>query len=183
MFFLGTRVALTAAVDWPIQPVEIQRRFVPRFCPRKECSEHRLEPGRRFRFQYDGSYKRKDGREVRRYNCVVGKHGFSKQAFSVTYYLKRPELTVRIFSGLQAGSGHRQLARSLRCAPSTVTRQSARLGRHALLLTASALAELDAIDERLVVDHFESFVRTQDYPVGVATVVGRESWFVYGLDP
>jgi hypothetical protein len=120
---------------------------------------------------------------VRRYYCRVGKHGFSKQAFSVTYYLKRPELTVPIFAGLQAGSGHRQLARSLGCAPSTVTRQSARLGRHALLLTALALSELDAVDERLVIDHFESFVRTQDYPVGVATVVGNQSWFIYGLDP
>ena len=48
---------------------------------------------------------------------------------------------------------------------------------------ASALAELEAIEEPLVVDHFESFVRTQDYPVGVATVVGKESWFIYGLDP
>ena len=101
----------------------------------------------------------------------------------MTYYLKRPELTVPIFAGLQAGSGHRQLARSLGCAPSTVTRQSARLGRHALLLTASALAELDVVGEGLVIDHFESFVRTQDYPVGVATVVGEDSWFVYGLDP
>lgn len=118
-----------------------------------------------------------------RYHCLVGNHGFSKQTFSVTYYLKRPELVAPIFAGLQAGSGHRQLARSLDCAPSTVTRQSARLGRHALLLTASALAELSAINERLVIDHFESFVRTQDYPVGVATVVGDQSWFIYGLDP
>jgi len=170
-------------VDWPIQPVEIQRRFVPRFCPRKECAAHVLEPGGRFRFQYDGSYRRRDGRRVPRYRCVVGKHRFSKRAFAVTYYLKRPELIEPIFAGLQAGSGHRQLARSLGCAPSTVTRQSARLGRHALLLTATALAELDAVDERLVIDHFESFVRTQDYPVGVATVVGRGSWFIYGLDP
>jgi hypothetical protein len=64
-----------------------------------------------------------------------------------------------------------------------VTRLSARLGRHALLLTATALAELGEIEEGLVADHFESFVRTQDYPVGVATVVGKRSWFVYGLDP
>jgi hypothetical protein len=108
---------------------------------------------------------------------------FGKQAFATSYYLKRPELLVPIFAGLQAGSGHRQLARSLGCAPSTVTRQSARLGRHALLLIASALSELDAVEEGLVVDHFESFVRTQDYPLGVATVVGKKSSFVYGLDP
>src|SRR5262245_15581347 len=177
------RVALVPAVDWPIQPIENQRRFVPRFCPRKDCPAHRLERGARFRFQYDGWYPRRDGRRVPRYKCLVGNHRFSKRAFAVTYYLKRPELIEPIFAGLQAGSGHRQLARSLGCAPSTVTRQSARLGRHALLLTASALVELHAIGEGLVIDHFESFVRTQDYPVGVATVVGKQSWFSYGLDP
>ena len=108
---------------------------------------------------------------------------FGKQAFAVSYFLKRPELLVPVFAGLQAGSGHRQLARSLGCAPSTVTRLAARLGRHALLLTATALAELGELREGLVSDHFESFVRAQDYPVGIATVVGKTSWFVYGLDP
>ena len=51
------------------------------------------------------------------------------------------------------------------------------------MLTATALAELGEIGEGIVADHFESFVRAQDYPVGVATVVGKKSWFVYGLDP
>jgi len=170
-------------VDWPIQPLEIQRRFAPRFCPRRDCAQHTITPPQRLRYQRAGWYRRRDGRRVRRYLCLACNHTFSKQAFAVSYYLKRPELTVPIFSGLQAGSGHRQLARSLGCAHSTVTRQSARLGRHAVLLLASALQELDAIEEGLVVDHFESFVRTQDYPVGVATVVGKESWFIYGLDP
>ena len=64
-----------------------------------------------------------------------------------------------------------------------MTRQSARLGRHALLFNATALLELGAIDEPLVMDHFESFVGTQDYPIGVATVVGDRSWFIYALDP
>ena len=52
-----------------------------------------------------------------------------------------------------------------------LARGGARLGRHALLLTAAALAELEALDEGLVLDHFESFVRTQDYPVGGAFLI------------
>ena len=170
-------------MHWPIQPLEKQRRFVPRFCPRKDCPQHLLRDGQTFRFQYHGGYRRRDGRRVPRYRCLACGKTSSKQAFALSYFLKRPELLVPIFAGLQAGSCHRQLARSLGCAPSTVTRQSARLGRHALLLTASALAELGALDESLVADHFETFVGTQDYPVGVATVVGRKSLFVYGLDP
>jgi transposase-like protein len=168
---------------WPIQPIEIQRRFVPRFCPRRDCLQHNPSSPRTFAYRPAGSYRRRDGRRVPRYRCLACRKTFGKQAFAVSYFLKRPELLVPVFAGLQAGSGHRQLARSLGCAPSTVTRLSARLGRHALLLNATALAELGALNEGLVADHFESFVRTQDYPVGVATVVGKTSWFVYGLDP
>jgi transposase-like protein len=170
-------------VDWPIQPTEIQRRFVPRFCPHKDCPQHSLDSRRTFSHQRVGSYSRRDGRRVPRYRCRACHRTFSKQAFTVTYYLKRPELVLPIAAGLQAGSAHRQLARSLGCAPSTVTRLSARLGRHALLLSATALLELGAVREGLVADHFESFVRTQDYPLGIATVVGHNSWFVYALDP
>jgi hypothetical protein len=89
-----------------------------------------------------------------------------------------------VAAGLVAGSAHRQLARSLGCAPSTVTRLSARLGRHALLMLARALRELSGqVAEPFVLDHFETFEFTQDYPFGVATPVGAESWFVYGLEP
>jgi hypothetical protein len=89
-----------------------------------------------------------------------------------------------VAAGLVAGSAHRQIARSLGCAPSTVTRLAARLGRHAILLLAYALTELGGrVDEPFVLDHFETFEFTQDYPFGVATPVGAHSWFVYGLDP
>jgi hypothetical protein len=48
----------------------------------------------------------------------------SRQTFSVTYYRKRPELIEPIAAGLVAGSAFRQLARSLRCAPTTVGAES-----------------------------------------------------------
>jgi len=53
-----------------------------------------------------------------------------------------------------------------------------------MLLLARALAELEGrLAEPIVLDHFETFEFTQDYPFGVATAVVAESWFVYGLDP
>lgn len=119
-----------------------------------------------------------------RFLCRACRRTFSRQSFALSYYLKRPELVVPVAAGLQAGSAHRQLARNLGCAPSTVTRLSARLGRHALLLLARALGHLrGGLIEPVVLDHFETFEFTQDLPFGVATPVGRDSWFVYGLDP
>jgi hypothetical protein len=37
--------------------------------------------------------------------------------------------------------------------------------------------------EPIAADHYESFEFSQDHPFGVLTLVGRESWFVYLLDP
>jgi hypothetical protein len=97
--------------------------------------------------------------------------------------MKRPELLVPIAAGLVAGSAHRQIARTHGCAPSTVTRLAARLGRHALLLQALALGQLTGIDEPIAFDHFETFVFSQDDRLGVGTAVGQRSWFVYTMDP
>ena len=168
---------------WPRIPVERLRFFTPRFCPWPECPEHtRRSPG--YRFRHHGGYATRRRSCVPRFRCSICHRTFSRQSFAVSYYLKRPELVVPVAAGLQAGSAHRQIARTLGCAPSTVTRLSARLGRHAILLTAHALQHLEGqLAEPVVLDHFETFEFTQDFPFGVATPVGRDSWFVYGLDP
>ena len=174
---------MRSIVDWPIQPLEVQRRFAPRFCARRDCTAHTqpLAPG--LRFKPAGGYYRADRRRVPRFRCPVCLRTFSKQAFAFSYYLKRPELTVPIAEGLNAGSAHRQIARSQGCAPSTVTRRAARLGRHAILLMSRAVNALESVEEGIVLDHFETFEFTQDMPFAVATVIGRRSEFVYGLDP
>ena len=134
--------------------------FRPRHCPRPACTQHRLDSPRRFRYTHAGSFHRKsDGRSVPRFRCLACGSRFSQAAFCVSYYLKRPELLVPIAAALNAGSAHRQIARSLGCAPSTVTRQAARLGRHALLLQALALQRLPRIAEPVVLDHFETLRR------------------------
>jgi hypothetical protein len=84
---------------------------------------------------------------------------------------------------LIAGSAHRQIARTVGCAPSTVTRLAARIGRHSLLLQALALGELGPLEEPVVFDHFETFVFSQDDRLGIGTAVGQRSWFVYTMDP
>jgi hypothetical protein len=137
---------------------------------------------RGFRYKKDGWYERKDGRRVPRYQCLSCRKRWSKQTFAVTYYLKRPELMVPIASGLVNGAAHRQIARSLHCAPSTVTRQSARLGRHSLLLLVLALQHLHEDQEDTVLDHAESFEGSQNDPFAIATLVGSRSWFWYGLE-
>ena len=169
-------------MDWPRTPVERVQLFRPPFCPWPACSEHR-RTDRGYRFHHHGTYTTRR-RVVPRFLCLTCRRTFSRQTFSTSYYLKRPELLLPIAAALQAGSALRQVARSLMCAPSTPARLAARLGRHALLLMARALGDMrQTLTEPVVLDHFETFEFSQDCPFGVATVVGARSWFVYGLDP
>ena len=169
-------------LDWPTQPVEKipADQFRPPFCPWPNCPSNRA--GVEVSFRKHGVFVRSDHRSIPRFRCRVCLRTCSQQTFSCTYYLKRPELIVPIAAGLNAGSAHRQLGRSLECSPSTVTNLSARLGRHALLLLAHSLDNIDSIDESLAYDDFECFVYSQDHPVGIGTPVGRDSGFVYGLE-
>mgnify|MGYP003334206474 CR=1 FL=1 len=82
---------------------------------------------------------------------------------------------------LVAGAALRQIARHLGCAPSTVQRLSVRLGRHATLFQRRAYHEIKRIEEPVVFDHFESFVRSQVERLGVGTPVGQGSWYVFPL--
>src|SRR5215470_13440611 len=154
--------------------------FVPAFCPWIQCPEHQRHFGA-FCFSPHGVYRRRcDGRIVPRFRCGTCRRTFSQQSFAFSYYLKRPELSHPIAKGIVAGSAHRQIARSVGCHHSTVTRRSRRLGRHALLLHQMAMRELE-VREPVIVDDFDSFAGSQYFPCTLPTATGSESWFVYGF--
>lgn len=169
-------------MEWPCIPVELvpKGQFQPPFCPRPHCPAHKAKGT--FRWHRHSSYTRAAfPHVVSRFRCLTCGGTFSQLAFSTVYYLKRPDLLAPIAAGLLAGSAHRQLARSLGCAHDTVTRMSARLGRHAILLQALSLQALSAIHEPVVYDDFETFAYSQDLPIAVGTATGQRSWFVYSL--
>lgn len=168
---------------WPNHPVESVRpsRFHPPFCPWPACVAHR-KPG--LGFQRFGGYRRsKDPTRIPRFRCKDCRRTCSRQTFSTTYYLKRPELLPAVASGLTACSAHRQIARSLHCSKTSVTRMAERLGRHAILFHARCRRSLPPLTEPIVHDHFETFVGRQDRALGVGTAVGSSSRFVYDVDP
>jgi transposase-like protein len=168
---------------WPKHPAESVRpsRFNPPLCPWPECVAHQAR-GRGF--QRYGSYsKSKDPARIPRFRCRDCKRTCSRQTFSSSYYLKRPELLVLVASGLAACSAHRQIARSAHCAKTSVTRMAERLGRHAILFHARCREALRQPTEPIVHDHFETFIGRQDHALGIGTAVGARSRFVYDVDP
>lgn len=168
-------------MEWPEDVIEDvpPESFVPPHCPKPTCPSFR---GVGFAWKRDGGFRRKqDGRWVPRFECRTCRGGFSLQSFAFSYYLKRADLTIPIAAQLVAGSAHRQIARTVGCAPSTVTRRSARLGRHALMLQVLSLQHVQ-IDEPLVYDDFEGFAHSQYQPTGIGIPVGQRSWFAYGAE-
>jgi hypothetical protein len=94
--------------------------------------------------------------------------------------LKRPELQIPLLHRLIACSGYRQMAREMRCSPTTLMGQAARLGRHALL-SLHQLRPRAGLREPLVIDGFESFAYSQYHPLHLNLAVGAESHYVYGF--
>ena len=170
-------------MDWPVTPVERipASRFKPQFCPWKGCLSHQTD---KFRCVKDGYYSRKcDRRTIPRFECKICGRGFGQQTFSATYYSKKPRLLQQVAATLVAGCAARQIARTLGCSHATVVHQANRIGRHALLLHTLSMEQLARLGESLVLDHAEFFQYCPEMQVGVATAVGSESWFMYGIDP
>lgn len=165
--------------------------FRPRFCPSPECEDHSLPPSRRYRYVRNGFYGRKcDRKRIQRFRCKKCRAGFSQQTFSVTYCMKRPYLLPVVANWAASGAPLRRIARAHNgldpgktCHPSTVARLTRRIGSQCLLVHEELRRHLPPIREPIVSDHFGAFVGMQENALGVATPVGRDSWFVYALEP
>jgi len=157
-----------------------ENRFRPPFCPRPHCDFHRNPKG--WRYTRWGSYLRTCPRvrRIGRFRCSHCRATFSQQTFQTTYWLRRPELLVTIAERAVAGSGLRQIARALRCSPTTVMGHLARIGRHALLFWERHRPQ-GVLGEPLVIDGFESFAFSQYYPLHLNLAVGADSHFNYGF--
>jgi transposase-like protein len=155
------------------------KTFVPPFCPNPTCNFHLNPMG--WSFRKAGFYERMcSPRVVQRYCCSHCRRYFSEQTFSVTYWLKRPELLVNVFEAILSGTGLRQLARFRACSPSTVMHHVARLGRHCLL-AHQYLRPKHAPRAVTVVDGFESFEYSQYFPLHVNIAVDARAHFIYAF--
>jgi len=153
--------------------------FSPPFCPNPDCTFHRSSQG--WRWKRKGFFLRKaPPTAIQRYLCTHCGRSFSSQTFSTTYWLKRPDLPRALFMRLLSCSAYRQIARDLGLSPTTVLRQTERLGRHSLLFH-ERLRPKDAPSESFAVDGFETFERSQDIPVHFHLAVGAISHFIHAF--
>ena len=151
----------------------------PPFCPNPACPHHHDTDD--WRWKKIGFYRRqRPPRNVQRYLCLRCRRAFSAQTFSVTYWLKRPELLPIVFRRVLSCSSYRQIALELAVSPSTTLRHSERLGRHCLLFQ-QLFRPAARLQEPLVIDGFESFEFSQYHPCHFNLAVGQHSHFFYAF--
>jgi len=131
-----------------------------------------------WRYVSDGFYERANPPyQVRRYRCRHCHRCFSDQTFTTTYWLKRPELLDQIQRHAVSGAANRQVARILRCNPSTVDNQLARLGRHCLLVHRHLVAEASPFVD-IALDGLVTFEHSKYFPFEIIAAVDRRSSFI-----
>jgi transposase-like protein len=156
--------------------------LTPPFCPNPKCPFH-CQLTSNWRWKRAGHFSRLTPPYlVPRFTCRCCRRSFSSQTFSITYWLKRPELPQLVFMKAVGGMAHRQIARDLQVAPSTIDRLIARLGRHCLLLHTKLTAQARP-QGPVVLDGFESFEFSQFFPFQHHVLVEAEtSFFLHFTD-
>ena len=156
--------------------------WVPPHCPDRNCHFHNpLHEG--WRWKRDGYYQRKTHpQRIRRFKCKACGVTFSSQTFSITYWLKRPDIIQQLTTKVTSGACNSQIADDLGVAPSTIDRQIYRLGRHAILFHAKLMKDRPPIED-VAVDGFVSFEQSQYHPFHFHVAVHRPtSFFVHFTD-
>lgn len=150
--------------------------WAPPHCPNPKCKYHNHKGGP-WPWRRRGFYLRRAvPKRVPRLDCRACGVSFSRQTFSTTYWLKRPELLEAVFMRLVGCMCARQIARDLQCSPETVNRLIARLGRHCMLFHTQAWQQA-APDGPVVVDGFESFEYSQYHPIHHHLAVEADTGF------
>jgi transposase-like protein len=153
-------------------------RFTPPCCPDAGCDFHLDSTG--WRFKKAGFYTRlTPPQRIQRYRCSSCNRSFSSQTFSLTYWLRRPDLLEAVFHGEVSGSGHRQIARQHGVSHTTIQRLAERLGRHCLLLHEGLRrrARERLASEPVVLDGLRAFAGGQYWPVEVTGLIGARSYY------
>ena len=152
----------------------------PPHCPNPDCRFHCGDTSS-WRWIKNGRFTAgRSGRSTQRYICRDCGRSFSTRTFRSTYWLKRPDIFLRVARGLVSCSGFRQLAAGLGVSPQTVARHAARLGRQSLLFHET-MRKKAPVQEPLALDSFVSFTYSQYHPIHFHFPVGRESHFAYGF--
>jgi transposase-like protein len=149
----------------------------PQFCPNPDCRFHHPQPDPWLFHKYGTYPRQKPPYSVQRYRCRHCGRCFADQTYKATYWLKCPEHLVEVQKHAVSGAANRQIARILRCSPTTVDNHLARLGRHCILVHRHFMQNVSPFGD-IVLDGLLTFERSQYHPFEILTAIDRPTSFV-----
>jgi transposase-like protein len=154
----------------------------PEFCSNPRCIYHQPEvaSGAGRWYHRSGSFHTACRGQIQRFRCLHCGKSVSTQTFSIHYWTHSTCDLKRLREDLDSTSGLRQIARRWKGSYRVVQNRITRLSHSALALMDAAGAQL-SLSENLVIDGFESFVRSQYFPLNVNIAAGADSQFLYAL--
>lgn len=151
----------------------------PEFCPNPACIFHDRRIAQLTRwFQPFGHFDSKCRGPIPRFICSLCGKTCSTQTFSIHYWTHSTLDMGLIDERFYAGSGYRQIGRDLKLGYRVLKNRYQRIARNYLNLY-DAFLEKQQFRENAAFDGFESFVRSQYFPVNYHIMVGSNSLFPY----
>ncbi|TVQ41385.1 MAG: hypothetical protein EA384_00445, partial [Spirochaetaceae bacterium] len=153
----------------------------PEFCANPGCPyfSRREAAGKQW-YRRAGSYHTLCRGDIQRFRCLYCGKGCSTQTFSIHYWTHSTCDMRRLREDLDRSSGLRQIARRWSVCYRVVQNRIRRLARNALALLHSAASDA-TLGEDLVIDGFESFLRSQYFPTNYTIAAGSTSQYLWGF--
>jgi hypothetical protein len=148
------------------------------FCPVPTCPAHDLDPSLTDWYVRFGFHMTKAFGRVQRYKCRSCGKTFSDQTFLLNYWLKKSTDFLELGRDINSSASSNFIARHHHFSADSMRIRHDRLARNALFLQSVLTKDL-RIDEPLVADGLESFVRNQFFPINLNILIGQQSQFVY----
>jgi hypothetical protein len=169
-------------------PFQLQLRdddFVPPRCPREECPAHQL--GTPFPWTHRGTFYRKvDGLDVQRFQCLTCRRSFSTQTFRTDYRLRRPETVLPNFVAANSKTTLRKMGRNYELNRSHVARRQILLATHARRFHEHRLQLAQArggLGSRFQFDELESYEQHRKLkPLTGCVAIEVETGFIVHTD-
>ena len=149
----------------------------PPHCPNPNCNHHNAKSPD-WPYRKHGFFTRRlKPHRIQRFTCKTCGRAFSSQTFSVTYWLKRPDILPKLLTKVVGGMANRQIARDLGASPTAIDGQISRLGRHCLLFHRLQVQQLPPPGE-IAIDGFETFERSQYHPTEFHLAIEPETSYI-----
>ena len=127
----------------------------------------------KYKFIKAGTYRRKNGKIVQRFQCQACKKGFSEQTFNYNYRFKKPHLDLIIFRLLCTSTSQRKTALVVGVNPKTIDLRVKRFGI-VCIENLEQMRELET-SEKIGFDEMESFEHSKCKPITLPIAVDMKS--------